>query len=132
MWLATLTRHIRSQSSSGTSTPPMAMIPALAQNRSTGPNASSVRRTRSTTSALGPGVDPQAERGGPSGAGDVGGDALGRVPVDIGQHHGPRPLGGEGPAQALADAPAAAGDDGDAAGQLHQPRPAMYRAMPSA
>src|ERR671917_74652 len=51
MWLATLTRQMRSHASSGASTPPTTMIPALAQNRSIGPKASSVRRTSSVTSA---------------------------------------------------------------------------------
>src|SRR5918994_721740 len=54
MWLATLTRQMRSQASSGTSTPPIMMMPALAQNRSTVPNSSSVRATSAWTSGSAP------------------------------------------------------------------------------
>ena len=50
MWLRTLTAHVRSQALSGTSTPPSTMIPALAQNRSTGPKVRSVCSTNPMTS----------------------------------------------------------------------------------
>src|SRR4051812_36677760 len=54
MWLATLTFQMRSHCSSGTSTPPMAMMPALAQNRSMSPWASSVAATSASTWASSP------------------------------------------------------------------------------
>src|ERR671916_46732 len=65
MWLATFTRQMRSHASSGASTPPTTMIPALAQKRSIGPKASSVRRTSSRTSAATPASTRSATAGTP-------------------------------------------------------------------